>query len=168
MLLFVNQCLVHTSEFNKHALMQLLPIEQEETLNQQFTTSECERVRTIFTELYKKVGFTKPWVAYFVKDDNNAIIGGGGYKGKPKDNQVEISYGTFNNYQKRGVGTEICRRLVELALRTDPLVKITARTLPDNHASIAILKRNGFVCLGTVQDQEDGQVLEWQYNKSPT
>ena len=101
-------------------------------------------------------------------DATNAIIGGGGYKGKPQDNQVEISYGTFKNYQGRRVGTEICRRLVELALQTDPLVKITARTLPDNQASIAVLKRNGFTCLGTVQDPEDGEVLEWEYNQYST
>ncbi|QHT70792.1 GNAT family N-acetyltransferase [Rhodocytophaga rosea] len=146
--------------------MKLLPIELEEAQNQHFTTTaECVRVLTIFSEHYKKVGFTKPWIAYFVSDDTNAIIGGGGYKGKPNDNQVEISYGTFKNYQGRGVGTEICRRLVELALQTDPLVKITARTLPDNYASITILKRNGFTCLGTVLDPEDGDVLEWEYNK---
>jgi RimJ/RimL family protein N-acetyltransferase len=148
--------------------MKLLPIEMEEAQNQQFTTPECLEVLTIFTEYYKKVGFNKPWIAYFVTDDTTEILGGGGYKGKPKENKVEISYGTFNNYQGRGIGTQICRQLVLLSLQTDPSVKITARTLPDNHASMAILKRNGFECLGTIYDEDDGEVLEWEFKKVST
>jgi RimJ/RimL family protein N-acetyltransferase len=144
--------------------MKLLPIDINESQNQQFTTPECVRVLTIFTEHYKKVGFNKPWIAYFVADDTNEILGAGGYKGRPTDNKVEISYGTFKNYEGRGVGTQICRKLVLLALKTAPSIKITARTFPDNHASMTILKRNGFTCIGTIYDQDDGDVLEWEFN----
>jgi [ribosomal protein S5]-alanine N-acetyltransferase len=146
--------------------MTLLPIEIDESLNDRFRgIPECEEVLKVFVEFYKKVGFTKPWIAYFISDSNNEIVGGGGFKGKPKNNSVEISYGTFKNYEGKGIGTEICRQLVELSLRTDPSVKIRARTLPDNASSIGVLKRNGFVCLGTVQDDEDGEVLEWEFLK---
>jgi RimJ/RimL family protein N-acetyltransferase len=55
---------------------------------------------------------------------------------------------------------------VELSLATDPAIRITARTLPDSYASIGILKKNGFVCLGMVYDEEDGDVLEWEFKKS--
>jgi RimJ/RimL family protein N-acetyltransferase len=148
--------------------MKLLPIELDETQNGRFTaTPDCLEILTIFTEHYKKVGFTPPWIAYFVSDDKDEIIGGGGYKGKPKDNKVEVSYGTFKHYEGRGIGTEICRQLVLLACQTDPSVTITARTLPGNHASMGILKRNGFECVGTVQDQEDGEVLEWEFKGHP-
>ena len=146
--------------------MKLLPIEKDETLNRRFTsTPECLEILTIFTEHYKKAGFNKPWIAYFISNQNDEIIGGGGYKGKPKDNKIEISYGTFENYRGRGIGKEICKQLVLLALKTDPSVTITARTLPDNHASISVLKGNGFECLGTVYDEEDGEVLEWEFKK---
>jgi RimJ/RimL family protein N-acetyltransferase len=144
--------------------MKFLPIETDPTQNQRFTTTaECLEVLTIFTEHYEKVGFNKPWIAYFVANDHDEIMGGGGYKGKPKNGKVEISYGTFKPFEGRGIGTEICRKLVQLALQTAPSVRITARTLPGNHASMGILKKNGFQCLGTVHDEEDGEVLEWEF-----
>jgi len=151
---------------NQSANMTLLPIEADESLNERFRRiPECEEILNIFVEFYKKVGFHKPWIAYFVEDTNNEIVGGGGFKGKPKDHSVEISYGTFKNHEGKGIGTEICRQLVLLSLQTDPAVKIRARTLPENIASQGVLKRNGFVCLGTVQDEDDGEVLEWEFQK---
>jgi RimJ/RimL family protein N-acetyltransferase len=153
----------------KKPTMKLLPIEKDLAQNHRFpATPECQEVLTIFTAHYKKVGFHKPWIAYFMADDHDEIMGGGGYKGKPKDNKVEISYGTFKQHEGKGRGTEICRQLVLLALQTDPFVRITARTLPNNHASMSILKKNGFACLGTVHDEEDGDVLEWEYQKPST
>lgn len=146
--------------------MKLLPIEREETLNQRFsTTPECVEILTIFTEHYKKAGFHKPWIAYFVADEDDQIIGGAGFKGRPKGNKIEVSYGTFKQHEGKGIGTEMCRQLVLLASQTDPSVQITARTLPDNHASMGILKKNGFECVGTVHDEEDGEVLEWEFQK---
>jgi RimJ/RimL family protein N-acetyltransferase len=94
--------------------------------------------------------------------DGNALVGTAGFKGKPKEGKVEIAYGTFKNYEGQGIGTEICRQLVLLALQSDPDVRITARTLQDGHASMAILKKNGFKYMGVVWDEEDGDVLEWE------
>lgn len=94
------------------------------------------------------------------------LLVGADLKGKPKEGKVEISYGTFKKYEGSGIGTRICRQLVLLALETDPSIRITARTLPENIASMEILKKNGFKCLGTVYDEEDGNVLEWEYKKN--
>jgi hypothetical protein len=52
-----------------------------------------------------------------------------------------------------------------LSQNTDPAIRITARTLQDGYASIKILKKNGFECLGIVHDEEDGEVLEWELKK---
>ena len=95
-------------------------------------------------------------------------MGAAGYKGKPKDGKVEIAYGTFKKYEGQGIGTEICRQLVLRSLQTDPAVRITARTLQDGYASMTILKKNGFECLGIVYDDEDGDVLEWELKKHST
>ncbi|MDQ3291237.1 MAG: GNAT family N-acetyltransferase [Bacteroidota bacterium] len=149
--------------------MKLLPIELDETQNNQFAHNpECLDILKVYPEFYQRVGFHKPWIGYFVANDDNFIIGCGGYKGQPKDGKIEIAYGTFEEYQNQGVGTEICRQLVQLSLQTDPSVKITARTLPDNLASIGILKKNGFECNGLVFDEEDGEVLEWELKKPGT
>lgn len=144
--------------------MKLLPIDVDETQNERFAREpECIAILAVYPDFYKKVGFHKPWIGYFVADDANQLIGCGGFKGKPQNNCIEIAYGTFKSYQGRGIGTAICRELVLLSGQTDPTVKITARTLPENYPSIKILQKNGFVCLGTVLDDEDGEVLEWEY-----
>ncbi len=149
--------------------MKFLPIEMDDTLNAKYKDNpECLAILSVFQAHYKKVGFKKPWVAYFVSNDKDGIIGGGGFKGQPKDGKVEISYGTFKNFEGQGIGTEICKQLVSLALQTEPSVMITARTVPENSASIRILERTGFECAGTVYDEEDGNVLEWTYKKSAT
>jgi RimJ/RimL family protein N-acetyltransferase len=144
--------------------MILLPVDLNETENEKFINNvECQSILEVYPDYYKKVGYNKPWIGYFVTLDGQEIIGAGGYKGGPKDGKVEIAYGTFKDYEGRGVGTEICRQLVLLSLKTDPAARITARTLQDGYASIAILKKNGFECLGIVNDEEDGEVLEWEF-----
>ena len=143
-----------------------LPIDIDESKNTLFTNHpECVEILQVYPSFYKKVGFSKPWIGYFVTFNGVEIIGGGGYKGKPVNDKVEIAYGTFKDYQNQGIGTEICRQLVLLSLQTDPTVRITARTLPENSASISILEKNSFECLGTVHDEEDGDVLEWEFKK---
>ena len=147
--------------------MTFLPIEMDNELNAKFKDNpECLVIIDVFQEQYRKVGFTKPWIAYFATNDKDEVIGGGGFKGQPKNGKVEISYGTFKNFEGQGVGTEICKQLVSLALQIEPSVKISARTLPDNSVSIRILERNGFECTGTVYDEEDGNVLEWIFINS--
>ena len=144
--------------------MKLLPIEKEGTLNKEFTNNpECIEIFSVFRDLYLKVGFEKPWIGYFATSDNNEIIGVAGFKGKPKNGKVEISYGIFKNYQQQGIGTVLCHQLVLLSLQKYKKVKITARTLPENNASTRILKKNGFEFSGPVWDEDDGNVWEWEY-----
>ena len=69
----------------------------------------------------------------------------------------------MEKYRQQGVGTRICKQLVELSLATDASVRITARTLPEKNYSTRILEKNNFVLLGFVTDPEDGEVWEWEY-----
>ncbi|MDQ3277566.1 MAG: GNAT family N-acetyltransferase [Bacteroidota bacterium] len=146
--------------------MILLPIDIEETRNNRFLSiPECIPVLKVYPDYYRKIGFNKPWIGYFATVDGEEIVGAAGYKGAPKGGKVEIAYGTFKNYEGKGIGTEICRQLVLLALQTDPAIRITARTFREGHASMAILKKNGFECLGIVYDEEDGDVFEWEFSR---
>lgn len=113
-------------------------------------------------DFYKRVGFTPPWICYYA-EENGELIGSAAFKGKPVNNTVEIAYGTMEHCRQQGVGTRICKKLVEVSLQTDPSVRITARTLPENNYSTKILKKNNFVLLGIVFDPEDGNVWEWEY-----
>lgn len=144
--------------------MLLLPIDIDETKNIRFLQNpECVEILKVYPRFYEKVGYNKPWIGYCASLDETEIVGVGGFKGAPKNGNVEIAYGTFQAHQGKGIATAICRELVLLSLQTDPSIKITARTLHDGYASMAVLKKNGFICLGTVYDEEDGDVLEWLF-----
>ncbi|HMQ06007.1 MAG TPA: GNAT family N-acetyltransferase [Saprospiraceae bacterium] len=144
--------------------MKFLPIELDDEWNNSFLDNpECSVILQVFKDHYKKSGFKKPWIAYFVSGETGKIIGGGGFKGEPKLGKVEISYGTFQGYEGQGVGTKICKHLVAIALHNDSSVLVTARTLPDNIASMKVLEKSGFESIGWVYDEEDGEVLEWVF-----
>jgi ribosomal-protein-alanine N-acetyltransferase len=145
--------------------MELMPISLDPALNKEFANHPgCNEHLQMNIDFFNRVGYYLPWVGYYVKVDNE-FVGTAAFKGKPKDNKVEIAYGTFTGHQNKGIATEICRQLVLLAWRTDPEVIITARTLPEENASAHVLRKNRFVFLGVVWDEEDGDVWEWQYKK---
>lgn len=88
-------------------------------------------------------------MSYFASIDHQ-LVGSAAFKGGPKAGKVEIAYGTFPAYQRRGIGLQTCRQLVLLALRTDRTVQITARTADAGNYALRILAKNGFVRTGTV------------------
>ena len=144
--------------------MTMLPIHIDEEKNAAFIRNEeCREIASIYPGFYGRVGYNPPWIGYFFKQGED-IVGSGGYKGEPRGGKVEIAYSTFKRFEGKGIGTEICRHLVNLSLSTNPEIVITARTLPQDSASTNILRRNGFDLLGTVYDEDDGDVWEWQYN----
>jgi len=147
--------------------MKLLPIEVDDVSNSEYRGNpECIEILDVYPVYYARVGFMKPWIGYFASGDNDEIVGCGGFKGSPVKGKVEIAYGTFKNYQGRGVATEICRQLVLLAIQTDSSIRITARTLMEPNASTRVLKKNGFEFMGIVYDEEDGDVWEWELRKT--
>ena len=142
-------------------MLELIPIKQTIEENQEFINIEDGQEGLYMTiEYYKTIGFNPPWVGYYAKI-NDILVGSAGYKGQPVNNKIEIAYGTFPNFRKQGIGTEICKQLVVLALKTDPSIIIMARTIPENNYSTKILEKNNFKLLGTVWDKDDGNVWEW-------
>ena len=116
----------------------------------------------LWLKVYPRWGYKLPWVGYFAIN-NGQTVGVAGYKGGPKNNTVEIAYGTVPEFEGMGVGTRICRLLVETALKDTPGLRVTARTLPMVSASTRILEKNNFRKLGIIEDPEDGPVWEWLY-----
>ena len=143
--------------------MQLIPIKQFLEENEEFALNPlCTETLQMCTDFYKKIGFEPPWICYYA-EVNGGLVGSAGFKGAPKNNKIEIAYGTFEKYRKQGIGTEICKQLITLALKTKADVIVTAQTLPINNYSTQILKKNNFVFTGTLNDPEDGEVWEWKY-----
>jgi [ribosomal protein S5]-alanine N-acetyltransferase len=110
--------------------------------------------------LFAAIGFTPPWVGYITVDGDQPV-GGCAFVGAPKDGAVEIAYYTLEACEGRGLATQAVMRLIEIAQRTDPAVRLTAKTLPEENASTKILRRNGFTFAGETTDHEIGLAWAW-------
>ncbi|MDV3309079.1 MAG: GNAT family N-acetyltransferase [Cyclobacteriaceae bacterium] len=144
-------------------MITLLPIARRMEDNEAFAAEpDCAEILSMSVQYYEMIGYYPPWIGYFA-ESGGELKGSGGFKGAPFKGRVEIAYGTFSKFRHQGIGTAICRKLVELALATDPTVLIAARTLPENNYSARILEKNGFVWSGMVYDNDDGNVWEWHY-----
>lgn len=95
---------------------------------------------------------------------NGVIVGSGGFKSKPEDGTVEIGYGVSPEHEGKGIGTEIARRLTELAFIQGAEV-VRAHTLREGLASQRILTKNGFSYVGDFIEPEDGLVMRWEIRK---
>jgi [ribosomal protein S5]-alanine N-acetyltransferase len=145
--------------------MEFIPIRRTSEENRELLSfPEMGELLDMSVAFYKRVGFDPPWIGYFVKESDQ-WVGSAAFKGKPIAGKVEIAYGVQPAFLRRGIGTAICCQLVQLALQANPRIRITARTLPDNRASIGVLKKNGFELMGMIWDEEDGHVLEWKHVK---
>lgn len=143
--------------------MQLIPIKEHLEENPDFASHpDCQESIYMCIDFYKKVGYNPPWICYYVQLDGN-LVAAAAFKGQPRDNKVEIAYGTFPQYQKQGIATKIARMLVDLSLQTDPAVRITAQTLKEENYSVRILRKNNFRLIGTAMDEDEGEVWEWEY-----
>lgn len=141
--------------------MKMIPIQEKYDDNEKILKkSWCRETIYKTIEFYKKVGFVPPWICYYASRGGN-LVGSAGFKGPPVNGKVEIAYSTFEKHRNKGIGTAICRHLVELSQEADPSVKITARTLPVKSFSTRILEKNNFKFSGIVNDPDDGEVWEW-------
>ena len=145
--------------------MKLLPIKQTFEENEAFKDNpDCENSLLATVEFFNRIGYNPPWIGYYA-EKNGHLVGSAAFKGISKDNAVEVAYGVFPQCRSQGIGAEICRQLVLLALKTDSTVKITARTFSKENHSAKVLRKNGFELLGTIWDEEDGDVWEWVYKQ---
>ena len=143
--------------------MEFIPIKEDLKDNEDFL-NHPDRQDSLYMSIdfFKKVGYTVPWIGYYAAI-NHVLVGCAAFKGKPISGKVEIAYGTFPQHQRKGVTTEICKKLLVLSLKTNASIRVTARTLAEENFSTKVLRKNGFERIGMVHDDEDGDVWEWEY-----
>lgn len=106
---------------------------------------------------------TLAWHTYWlvVVAADRAGAGFAGFKGAPDETGlVEIGYGIEPAHRGQGYATEATAGLVEWAFSFPACQAVTARTLPDNEPSAAVLRKLGFRRCG----MEDGELL-WRREK---
>lgn len=111
--------------------------------------------------LYAEGGYEPPWIGYLAFDGGECV-GTCAFKSPPSDTKVEIAYFTFPANEGKGHATKMTAELIRLALETEPKLTIIAQTLPEENASTAVLKKNGFLLDKVVDHPEDGKVWQWR------
>jgi RimJ/RimL family protein N-acetyltransferase len=100
-----------------------------------------------------------------VDDETDVVVGHAGFHAPPDARgMTEIGYTVLEAHRRRGFATStVVLLLGEAASRGATVVR--ASVSPDNHGSLAVIRRLGFVLVGRQWDDEDG--LELVFERSP-
>jgi [ribosomal protein S5]-alanine N-acetyltransferase len=102
----------------------------------------------------------------FVDPTAGELIGFGGFKGPPRDGEVEIGYSIAPGRRRRGFATAAALAMIEVA-RAAGVDIVVAQTLPEPNASTRVLERCGFVRAGAATDPQVGDVWRWELRVNP-
>ena len=101
-----------------------------------------------------------PWGTHLFFDDDGALVGFGGFKGEPRNGEVELGYAVAPARQGRGIATSVVEQLVARA-RAAGVHIVTAHTLAEENASTAVLRKCGFIRTAQLHES-DGDVWRWE------
>ncbi len=107
------------------------------------------------------------WGTYFfVRPEEGALVGSGGFKDPPDDfGVVEIGYEIAPKYRNRGFATGAARSMIGHAFSHEEVESVTAHTLAQANASNAVLRKAGMSFAGEVGDPSHGKVWRWRISK---
>ena len=92
-----------------------------------------------------------------ISKEHNCMVGDLCFKGAPCENgSVEIGYGIYPTFERRGLVTEAVEVLCYWALGQKYVRLVRAETDRENIASQRVLQKNGFVFMG-----EKNSMLQW-------
>lgn len=105
------------------------------------------------------------WNYFIIRKNDQMLIGTCGFKGPPAVlPEVEIGYEIADDCQNQGFATEAAGALTQLALAHEAVESVLAHTLAEENASVAVLRKLGFVFEGELEDIEEGKVWLWRRN----
>jgi RimJ/RimL family protein N-acetyltransferase len=103
-----------------------------------------------------------PWGSQLFFDSaDGALIGFGGFKGEPRDGDVEVGYAVAPARQGRGIATAVVAILIERA-RAAGVTIVSAHTLGTDNPSTAVLRKSGFQRVAELDDPEVGPIWRWE------
>jgi RimJ/RimL family protein N-acetyltransferase len=103
-----------------------------------------------------------PWGSQlFFDPTDGALVGFGGFKGEPRDGDVEIGYAVAPSRQRRGIATAVVAILVERAAAAGVSI-VSAHTLGTENPSTAVLRKSGFQRVAELEDPDLGPIWRWE------
>ena len=145
----------------------LIPNTREDILTQidAMPPDQRAQVSPVWLEWVRTAPPDDAWAfGYTIFDgETGTRVGTCAFKSEPSDDGVvEIAYGVSPECEGRGIATWAAGALTRRAFASDRVQIVRAHTLEKTNASARVLQKNGFQCLGTVIDPEDGEVWRWE------
>lgn len=89
------------------------------------------------------------WYVILLEDQCRKLVGLVAFKGPPDaDGTIEAGYSIVEKFQRRGIGTEATRAIMQWAFENPAVKLITAETFPELESSIKVMERCGMKFLG--------------------
>jgi [ribosomal protein S5]-alanine N-acetyltransferase len=89
------------------------------------------------------------WYVILVEEQRRKLVGMTAFKGPPDEQgTIEAGYSIIETRQRRGIGTEATRAIMEWAFAHPAVKQITAETFPDLKPSLKVMERCGMTFLG--------------------
>ena len=95
-----------------------------------------------------------------VRDSDNLIVGGCGFKGEPRDGRVEINYGVAPGTRRQGAATEAVSALLHFAF-SNGAIEVLAEIAIENRASARTVEKLGFKSVATRVAEDGVTVVQW-------
>ena len=108
-------------------------------------------------DLNKNYLYSTLWTV--ILKENNKMIGDLCFKGEPNiDGEIEIGYGTYFEFRRKGYMTEAIDGMLKWAKMQPEVLKVLASTEKNNISSQRILESNNFTKIG-----EADNIINWEF-----
>lgn len=129
-------------ELNLNKTSRIISQELKEALEHTILPNVADKTKNY---LYSTI-----WTA--ISKSENKMIGDLCIIGEPNENgEIEIGYGTYDEFQGKGFMTEIVNGLIEWAKEQNIVKSILASTEKTNSASSKVLEKNNFTKIGETE-----------------
>jgi len=94
--------------------------------------------------------FSTVWT--LISKENNQMVGDLCFMGEPNtDGEIEIGYGTYEEFRRKGFMTEAVGAMIEWAEKQSGIRSIIASTEKTNIDSFSVLEKNNFIKSGETE-----------------
>ena len=114
-------------------------------------------LRWLVPQVKSDPSVNKWFIRWMVEKETREIVGSTSFHGPPDEKgMMEIGLGVHDDFQRRGYATEALIGMWSWVVDQPGVELLRYTVTPDNLASVALVKKFGFVCVGQQIDPEDG------------
>jgi [ribosomal protein S5]-alanine N-acetyltransferase len=104
---------------------------------------------------------------FYIRETDQTIVGGCGFKDAPCNGRVEIGYAVSPLRRNRGIATSAVRSLVSLAFESGEVSEILAQVNEINSPSTRVVEKLGFLSSSVLTDQYNTALVQWVLRTLP-